>query len=327
MRRAEAREVAAAERPLGLLEQLLEPLVAAVDGLEERDRIGRVDEHRAAPARRPRRTPGRAARRRAARARRSSSRMPEPEVLPDLEAARAGVARAPQALDEHVGVEARAADGAQVDVAERDEAAGVRAVVAVEVALELVAPEAVEVDDRLDAHLVEQSRSARRRRRPPRAARRRARARPGRAPASRPTAPSQRPRWLCASTAGTSGSGTSVSGSTSRDCGSQSSSSGGHSLMQAARWPAAGASCGSTARQESSPIGQRGWKRQPARDVDRVRRLALQDLRAGAGRAGRGAARPRSAPACTGAAGCRRPSRAGPSSTMRPRYMTRIRSA
>ena len=79
----------------------------------------------------------------------------EAEVLPDLEAARAGVARAPQARDQHLGVEAGPADGAQVDVAERDETARVRAVVAVEVALELVVPEAVEVDDRLDAGLVE----------------------------------------------------------------------------------------------------------------------------------------------------------------------------
>ena len=79
----------------------------------------------------------------------------EPEVLPDLETPRSRVARSPQALDQGIAVEARAADRAQIDVAERDEAVGVGAVVAVEVALELVAPETVQVDDRLDADLVE----------------------------------------------------------------------------------------------------------------------------------------------------------------------------
>ena len=44
----EARDVAAVIRPLGRFEQLLEPLVRAVDGLEEGHGIGRVDEHRQA---------------------------------------------------------------------------------------------------------------------------------------------------------------------------------------------------------------------------------------------------------------------------------------
>ena len=47
----------------------------------------------------------------------------------------------------------------------------------------------------------------------------------------------------------------------------------------------------------------------------------------GSGRAGRGAGRPRAAPSCTDAAGCGRRRAAGPSSTIRPRYMTAIRSA
>ncbi len=142
-------------RPLGLLEQLLEPLVAAVDRARRTPPGRPVWMSTGSPSSPAAANTG---------ARRSSSGSTscaalvadaEAEVLPDLEAARAGVARSPQALDEDIGVEARAADRAQVDVAERDEAAGVRAVVAIEVALELVAPEAVEVDDRLDADLVE----------------------------------------------------------------------------------------------------------------------------------------------------------------------------
>src|SRR6185312_4439346 len=79
----------------------------------------------------------------------------ESEVLPDLEASRSCVTRSRQALDQGIAIEARTADRAQIDVAERDEAVGVDAVVAVEVALELIAPEAVQIYDRLDSDLVE----------------------------------------------------------------------------------------------------------------------------------------------------------------------------
>ncbi len=42
----EGGEPGAGERPLGVHAELLEPLVAVVDRVEERDRVGGVDEHR-----------------------------------------------------------------------------------------------------------------------------------------------------------------------------------------------------------------------------------------------------------------------------------------
>ena len=208
-----------------------------------------------------------------------SSRMPSPRSFQILRP-RAPASRERRRLSTSTsGVEARAPDGAQVDVAERDEAAGVRAVVAVEVALQLVAPEAVQVDDRLDVHLVEQSRSARRRRRPPRGARRRARARPGRAPASRPRGRASARGGCARRPPARAAAGRPCSGSTSRDCGSQSSSSRAHSLMQAARWPAGGLELRVDGAAGVVADRAAGMEAAAGRDVDRVRRLALQDLR------------------------------------------------
>ena len=154
-------------------------------------------------------------------------------------------------------------DRAQVDVAEREEAPGVRAVVAIEVALELVAPEAVEVDDRLDAGLVErrdQLADVGDRPGPLGAAHEIGRVEP------QPVVPQPEPAPEVVV-------GVDGGDERQRDVRLREheprlrqpvSERAGHSLMQAARWPLAGSSCGSTGRQASSPIGQRGWKRQPA---------------------------------------------------------------
>ena len=81
--------------------------------------------------------------------------------------------------------------------------------------------------------------------------------------------------------------------------------------------------CGSVSSRDRAT----GMEPAPGRDGHGVRRLAGEDLRVRASRAGRAWARPRSAPSCRGAAGCGRRPFAGPSSTIRPRYITAIRSA
>ena len=156
-----------------------------------------------------------------------ASRIPSPRSFQILRP-RAPASRERRRLSASAsGVEARARPMARrstwQNVTKRP---GMRAVVAVEVALQLVAPEAVQVDDRLDSDLVEQrdqradvgdrpgplgaAHELGRVERQPVVPERRASARGG--CARRPPAPS--------------GSGTSVLGSTSRDCGSQSSSAG-----------------------------------------------------------------------------------------------------
>ena len=91
--------------------------------------------------------------------------------------------------------------------------------------------------------------------------------------------------------------------------------------------PAGRSSAGSVTLHSSTASGQRGWKRQPRRDPDCVRCLAAQDLEPLPLARVRGAARRRAAPSCTDAAGLSITSPAGPCSTIRPRYMTAIRSA
>ncbi len=55
-----------------------------------------------------------------------------------------------------------------------------------------------------------------------------------------------------------------------------------HSARWHATWTSGGKgrSAGSSTRHRSTAMGQRGWNRQPGRDVDRARRLALQALHA-----------------------------------------------
>jgi hypothetical protein len=72
------------------------------------------------------------------------------EVLPDLHALRAGRGAPPEALAQPFGESRRGRLG-PVEVTEGREAPGVRAIVAVEVRLELVAPSPVEVHDRAHA--------------------------------------------------------------------------------------------------------------------------------------------------------------------------------
>ena len=136
------------ERPLRMGEQLLEPFVACVDRLEERHRVRDVDHDR-----QPERT----------------CHIPhvgetlvvgeqplavlvvdrEPEILPDLDATRAGIGRHPQLPLDPVRPAGLGASG-EIEVAERREPARMGAVVPVDVRLQLVAPPAVQVHDRVD---------------------------------------------------------------------------------------------------------------------------------------------------------------------------------
>ena len=87
--------------------------------------------------------------------------------------------------------------------------------------------------------------------------------------------------------------------------------------------------CGRRPRHRRPPppvasAGHRGWNRQPARDPGRVRDLARP---ARSARAARSRVRRTAAPACRGAAAAASTSSVGPASTIRPRYITAIRSA
>ena len=142
-------ELRTGERPLGVGQQLLEPLVVAVDRIEEGGRVGRVDEHRQ-PELAGRREHGRGAlvvgEQQAARGIAEA----EPERLPDLQPARAGGGRTPQRLGQLVAEPVAGGRAGPVELAEGDEATRVSAVEAVEVRLELRVPAAVEVDRGLD---------------------------------------------------------------------------------------------------------------------------------------------------------------------------------
>ena len=85
---------------------------------------------------------------------------------------------------------------------------------------------------------------------------------------------------------------------------------------------------GSTSRQTSIAYGQRGWKRQPDGGASGLGMSPCEhDARAArAARPGRAPGSPTAAPRCRGASGRRYTSSAAPISTMRPRYMTAMRS-
>jgi len=123
-----------------------------VERLEERDRVGDVDEHRQAEIARERQGAHHA---RVVGQHQGAGGVPDlqPEVLPHLHARRA----AGRAVAEPVGEQplpvVRREQG-PVELAERAEPRGVGPVVPVEVRLQLVAVHAVEVHDRGDAVLV-----------------------------------------------------------------------------------------------------------------------------------------------------------------------------
>ena len=77
----------------------------------------------------------------------------------------------------------------------------------------------------------------------------------------------------------------------------------------------------------ASATGQRGWNRQPEGTSTGFGVSPGEDLRAWSARGGRAWGPPKAAPWCRGAAGCPPPRAAGPCSTIRPRYITAIRSA
>ena len=84
-------------------------------------------------------------------------------------------------------------------------------------------------------------------------------------------------------------------------------------------------SCGSTWSQGSKRSGQRGWKRQPRGMLGRVGQLAARAARA-ARRAARRHGTAATSACVYGCPGRSITSRASPCSTMRPRYITAIRS-
>jgi hypothetical protein len=137
--------------PLGVHGELLHALVGRVRRIPERDRIRRVDQDGQAeiPGCGPQ--PGEA---RVVGQHELAVRVAhaEPEVLPHLQAARPGACRRLQARHQPL----RPVDVGPVDMAEREEAPGVRAVVALEVGLELGTPAAVEVHDGLEVQLLHQ---------------------------------------------------------------------------------------------------------------------------------------------------------------------------
>ena len=309
----EAREAAPEVRPVGLLEQLLEPLVAAVDRVEERDRVGRVDEHgeiQLAGRREDRREPLVVGQHQRA----ALVDDAEAEVLPDLEPARArrraSAAGSPTRTPASKPGRPIARRSTWQNVRKRP---GMRAVVAVEVALQLVAPEAVEVDDRLDAGLVErrdQLADVGDRPRPLGAAHEVGRVE------RQPVVPQPEPAPEVV---------VRVDGGDERQrdvrlrkheprlrqpvaerrC---SHLDAGRAVPGRSPARAAGRSCGRRRRRSGSADGS--GSRAGMSTGFGVSPCRICGPRAG--RAGRAAARPRSAPSCTGAAGCRRPCAPGP---------------
>ena len=170
---------AVAEPPVRVGPQLVEPLVVRVERVEERDRVGGVDQHRQAQL------AGEREHRDHARVVGQDERAGrvadgQPEVLPHLDARgrRAAAASRSCAASSPVAVR-RCASSAQSSWQNVRNRPGCGAVVAVEVGLELVAPIAVEVDHRLDVAAVHQREQRRRRRRPSSAGRRSASGRGG----------------------------------------------------------------------------------------------------------------------------------------------------
>jgi hypothetical protein len=140
--------------PAGVLQQLLEPLVVPVKGLEEGERVGGVDDHRQAQlAGRHEHLgqPGIVGQHPPA----AGVLDGQAQVLPDLDPTGAGRPGRLQAPDQRRG-RVGPAQGRPVQVTVGGEAAGMGAVVAVEVGLQLLAPAAVQVDDRGHADLVHQ---------------------------------------------------------------------------------------------------------------------------------------------------------------------------
>lgn len=142
----EPREAGMGEGPFGALDELFVALVALVDRIEEGDRIGGVDEDRAAVGR------GHLPDRRQLPIVGGEELSPvvpymESQVLPDLQAlAPAAMERSSESASR--GPEAWCPGLGPVDVAEGHEPAGVRPVVAIQVLLELRSPAAIDVDDR-----------------------------------------------------------------------------------------------------------------------------------------------------------------------------------
>jgi hypothetical protein len=130
-------------------QQLLQPLVVPVERPEERDRVGRVHEHRDAG-------PGcdrpDVAQPFVVEEEQLAALVPNPQadVLPHLEATRAAADRVLERRRQPARP-ARLLAGRPVQPGERDEPSRMGAVVAVEVGLQLAGPAAVEVHDRLDA--------------------------------------------------------------------------------------------------------------------------------------------------------------------------------
>ncbi len=148
---AVARQAAACPRRPRRAPQLLEPLVAAVGRLEVGDRVAGVDQHRDARVGGGPPQPGEPG---IAGQHQVTGAVPHraAEVLPHLQAVGAPV----DGLRELPGqvLEAVLRAGRPVDVAERGEAAGMGAVVAVEVLVQLGAPPPVEVDHGADVAAV-----------------------------------------------------------------------------------------------------------------------------------------------------------------------------
>ena len=136
---------AVAEVPIGIREQLLHPLVRAVERLEERDRVGDVDRDGDAQACRrvPERTePTVVGHQQLA----AVVTDPQTELLPDLQPARTGEDAAFELRRESVAEPCLLGD-APVQLAEREEPVRMGGVVPFEVGSELVALQPVEVHD------------------------------------------------------------------------------------------------------------------------------------------------------------------------------------
>jgi len=131
--------------------QLVDALVEPVGGMEERERVGGVHHHRQPEG--ARRLPHRREERIVAADAAAVDLPAQAEVLPYLQAARAGACRFLERSHQRRG-SAGPVELRPVEVAEREEPARMGAVVAIEVVLQLAAPTAVEVHDRLEVAVV-----------------------------------------------------------------------------------------------------------------------------------------------------------------------------
>ena len=139
--------------------------LSRVERLEERDRVGRVDEHGQAELAGARAAPRSRAGRRAATSAPDCVAHVRPRFFQTLTPRAPRGARCRRAGRSSASPPPGSASSAQSSWQNVRKRPGMRAVVAIEVGVELVAPHAVEVDDRLDVAGVHQSRRARRRRR------------------------------------------------------------------------------------------------------------------------------------------------------------------